>query len=142
METIKQRIKEHEGYRNTVYSDSLGKSTIGYGHLLLATDNFVEGVEYSKKELDGLFDKDFDTACETANQVIREIPLNHIAKGVIIEMCFQLGGPRILKFKKMWLALVEQDFNEAANQMIDSVWHKQTKSRCESLAAIMRSCNK
>jgi len=42
----------------------------------------------------------------------------------------------------MWLALVEQDFNEAANQMIDSVWHKQTKSRCESLAATMRSCNK
>jgi len=142
METIKQRIKEHEGYRNTVYSDSLGKSTIGYGHLLLATDNFVEGVEYSKKELDDLFDKDFDTACETANKVIREIPLNYIAKGVIIEMCFQLGGPRILKFKKMWLALVEQDFNEAADQMIDSVWHKQTKSRCESLAAIMRSSNK
>ena len=120
MEEIKQRIKDHEGYRNTVYSDSLGKSTIGYGHLLLATDNFVEGVEYSKKELDDLFDKDFDTACKEANKIIREIPLNHIAKGVIIEMCFQLGAPRTLKFKKMWLALVEQDFNEAANQMIDS----------------------
>ena len=142
MEEIKQRIKDHEGYRNTVYSDSLGKSTIGYGHLLLATDHFVEGVEYSKKELDDLFDKAFDTACKEADKIIREIPLNHIAKGVIIEMCFQLGAPRTLKFKKMWLALVEQDFNEAANQMIDSIWHKQTKSRCESLAAIMRNCNK
>ena len=59
MEDVKQRIKEHEGFRDTVYSDSLGFATIGYGHLVLPTDNFVEGVEYSKEELDILFDKDF-----------------------------------------------------------------------------------
>ena len=30
-EELKERIKEHEGYRNKVYLDSLGKRTIGYG---------------------------------------------------------------------------------------------------------------
>ena len=44
MEEVKQRIKEHEGFRDTVYSDSLGFATVGFGHLLLPTDDFVEGV--------------------------------------------------------------------------------------------------
>ena len=142
MEDVKQRIKEHEGFRDTVYSDSLGFATIGYGHLVLPTDNFVEGVTYPKEQLEVLFDKDFQIALNSANELVDGLDLNHIAKGVIIEMCFQLGKPRVMKFKKMWAALRNKDFDEAANQMIDSAWHKQTTSRCESLAATMRGSNK
>ena len=142
MEDVKQRIKEHEGFRDTVYSDSLGFATIGYGHLVLPTDNFVEGVTYPKEQLEVLFDKDFQIAFNSANELVDGLELNHIAKGVIVEMCFQLGKPRVMKFKKMWEALRNNDFEEAANQMIDSAWHKQTTSRCESLAATMRGSNK
>ena len=142
MEDVKQRIKEHEGFRDTVYSDSLGFATIGYGHLVLPTDNFVEGVTYPKEQLEVLFDKDFQIALTSANELVDGLDLNHIAKGVIVEMCFQLGKPRVMKFKKMWEALRNNDFEEAANQMIDSAWHKQTTSRCESLAATMRGSNK
>ena len=66
MEEIKQRIKEHEGFRDTVYSDSLGFSTIGYGHLLLPSDNFVEGVAYPKEVLEEVFDNDFKIAVDSA----------------------------------------------------------------------------
>ena len=142
MEDVKQRIKEHEGFRDTVYSDSLGFATIGYGHLVLPTDNFVEGVTYPKEQLEVLFDKDFQIALTSANELVDGLDLNHIAKGVIVEMCFQLGKPRVMKFKKMWEALRNKDFEEAANQMIDSAWHKQTTSRCESLAATMRGSNR
>ena len=142
MEDVKQRIKEHEGFRDTVYSDSLGFATIGYGHLVLPTDNFVEGVTYPKEQLEVLFDKDFQIALTSANELLEGLDVNHIVRGVIIEMCFQLGKPRVMKFKKMWEALRNNDFEEAANQMIDSAWHKQTTSRCESLAATMRGSNK
>ena len=142
MEEVKQRIKEHEGFRDTVYSDSLGFATIGYGHLVLPTDNFVEGVTYPKEQLEELFDMDFNQAKQSANELLVGLDINDIAKGVIVEMCFQLGKPRVMKFKKMWAALRNNDFDEAANQMIDSAWHKQTTSRCESLAATMRGSNK
>jgi len=142
MEEVKQRIKKHEGFRDTVYSDSLGFATIGYGHLVLPTDNFVEGVTYPKEQLEVLFDKDFQIALTSANELVDGLDINHIAKGVIVEMCFQLGKPRVMKFKKMWAAIRNNDFDEAANQMIDSAWHKQTTSRCESLAATMRGSNK
>ena len=142
MEEVKQRIKEHEGFRDTVYSDSLGFATIGYGHLVLPTDNFVEGVTYPKEQLEELFDMDFNQAKQSANELLVGLDINDITKGVIVEMCFQLGKPRVMKFKKMWAALRNNDFDEAANQMIDSAWHKQTTSRCESLAATMRGSNK
>ena len=56
---VKERIKKHEGFRNKIYLDSLGKATIGYGHLITKKDNFIQGKEYSKQELDELFEKDF-----------------------------------------------------------------------------------
>ena len=142
MEEVKQRIKEHEGFRDTVYADSLGYATIGYGHLVLPTDNFVEGVTYPKEQLEELFDMDFNQAKQSANELLVGLDINDIAKGVIVEMCFQLGKPRVMKFKKMWVAIRNNDFEEAANQMIDSAWHKQTTSRCESLAATMRGSHK
>ena len=58
-ESLKEKIKIHEGFRNKIYLDSLSKKTIGYGHLITKDDKFEEGVEYSREELDELFEKDF-----------------------------------------------------------------------------------
>ena len=141
MEEIKSRIKEHEGFRDTVYSDSLGFATIGYGHLVLPSDNFVEGTIYPKEMLEEVFDNDFKIAHDSANELLADIEHNHIVKGVIIEMCFQLGKPRVMKFKKMWEALKNNDLETASKEMIDSNWHKQTTKRCESLANVMKNAN-
>tara|TARA_R100001126_G_C4730235_1_gene103504 strand:+ start:84 stop:512 length:429 start_codon:yes stop_codon:yes gene_type:complete len=141
MEEIKSRIKEHEGFRDTVYSDSLGFATIGYGHLVLPSDNFVEGTTYPKKMLEEVFDNDFKIAHDSANELLADIEHNYIVKGVIIEMCFQLGKPRVMKFKKMWEALKNNDLETASKEMIDSNWHKQTTKRCESLANVMKNAN-
>ena len=54
-------------------------------------------------------------------------------------MCFQLGKPRVLKFKKMWEAIRQKDYLKASEEMIDSNWHKQTTKRCESLSRLMRN---
>jgi len=58
-EDVKTRIKKHEGFSAKVYLDSLGKGTIGYGHLLTEDDDFEEGIIYDKAILEALFDKDF-----------------------------------------------------------------------------------
>tara|TARA_R100001591_G_scaffold471_7_gene1067 strand:+ start:1514 stop:1687 length:174 start_codon:yes stop_codon:yes gene_type:complete len=57
-------------------------------------------------------------------------------------MCFQLGKPRVMKFKKMWEALRNNNLDKASAEMIDSAWHKQTTKRCEALANIMKTANK
>jgi lysozyme len=139
-EEVKERIKKHEGFVNKIYLDSLGKATIGYGHLITPNDNFEEGVEYSKELLDEVFNTDFLRAKRDADELLQEISIVEQAHGIIIEMVFQLGKTGVSKFKKMFTALSIQDYNEAANQMLDSQWRKQTPKRCEELAEQMRSC--
>ena len=139
LQTIKDRIKKHEGYRDTIYTDSLGYNTIGYGHLVIE-DGFIPGVQYSKKELEQVFEKDFETAVQSAKKLVGDYDLNDDAFGVVIEMCFQLGLPRVLKFKFFLAALKMQDYQKAAEEMLLSKWHEQTSVRCEELTNIMRSC--
>ena len=137
---LKARIKEHEGFRDQVYKDSLGFATIGYGHLVLDTEHFIEGQSYPKEHLEKVFDGDFDTACSNANQLIKDLPLHHQAKCVLIEMVFQLGIGGVSKFKNMWKALKQNNYQTASEEMLDSKWAKQTPKRAEELSSVMKSC--
>ena len=136
---LKDRIKVHEGFRNYVYRCSENVKTIGYGHRCLEDENWQDDEEYDIEILEDCFESDFNDALKGAEDLIGSIPLLPKAKEVIVEMVFQLGKGGVSKFKKMWEALAKEDYAEAANQMLDSRWHKQTKSRAESLATIMRS---
>jgi lysozyme len=138
---LEKRIMDHEGFRKKIYADSLGKKTIGYGHLITENDNFEEGIEYKKSDLLDLFYKDLEKAREGANQLVGHIEELHIeAKNVIIEMVFQLGTQGTRNFKKLILALEEKDYFEAHVQMLDSRWSKQTPRRCAELSEIMKKC--
>ena len=123
-----------------MYKDSLGFATIGYGHLILPTDNYVDGKQYSKEVLDAVFDKDFQNALDNANKLMSGYDLVDQAKEVICEMVFQLGIGGVSKFKNMWKALEQGDYYLASQEMLDSRWAKQTPSRAESLSNIMKQC--
>jgi len=137
---LKDRIKHHEGFVDTVYLDSLGKATIGYGHLVVEDDAYEEGHSYSKELLEKQFDIDFDKAFIAASELMEGYALPHAAQEIIIEMVFQLGANGVSKFKNMWSALREHDFIDASDEMLDSRWHKQTPNRCEELANRMATC--
>jgi GH24 family phage-related lysozyme (muramidase) len=140
-EDLKSRIKKHEGFLAKVYLDSLGKATIGYGHLLTEEDDFVEGVIYDKDILEALFEKDFNKAVQGAEELLKDYNIALVAREVIIEMVFQLGKTGVSKFKKMFDALKNNDYSRAAAEMLNSAWYRQTPSRCEELSELMRSCH-
>ena len=138
---LRSKIKKHEGYRDHIYMDSLSIPTFGYGHMVLPDDDLVEGKHYPIEVAEKYFDKDFNVAVSAAEKLIGDINLNHIQKCCIIQMCYQLGGPRTSKFKKMWQALKDGDIQEAAAQILDSRWNAQTPGRCSEVAAEMASSN-
>ncbi|PTM04710.1 MAG: hypothetical protein DA439_05660 [Bacteroidetes bacterium] len=138
MEAIKQRIIEHEGKINKIYKDSLGLKTFGVGHLVLQSDELEEGVEYSDDVVMRYFEKDFETAVSDAKKFIDPDEHPEDIFGVIIEMCFQLGYPRLCGFKKFKAALEEKDYLLAAEEMLDSRWANQTPERANDLAEIVR----
>ena len=142
MEELKYRIKEHEGFRDTVYYDHLGNATVGWGHLVTSEDNFTSGVTYPEEVLEQVFEKDFAKAKEGADSLCKDLPINYIARGVLIEMCFQLGVNGVSKFRNMFEALKIPDYNKASEEMLDSKWYEQTPARAKSLSYIMRSSDK
>lgn len=138
-EELKEEIKLHEGFVPRTYADSLGKRTIGYGHLCVEPEQWDDDREYTKEELNVVFEKDFNEALKNAEHLIGERSINDTAKEVIIEMVFQLGIGGVGKFKNMWSALDREDYGEASFQMLDSLWAKQTPARAGKLAGKMRA---
>jgi len=138
---FKDRVRAHEGCVETVYLDSLGKATIGIGHLVQPheKERYKEGVTLSQQEIDDLFDIDLNRAAAGAEELIGDIELPSVIELVLVEMVFQLGKKGVSKFKGMWKALSEKDFVQAAIEMRDSRWKLQTPGRCESLAKIVEN---
>ena len=52
---------------------------------------------------------------------------------ILVNMMFNLGRPRLSKFKKMKAALEKGDWKEAAKEGRDSKWYKQVTKRAERL---------
>ena len=143
---LKARIRDHEGCRDEVYLDSLGKATIAIGHLVQPheKERFKPGVKISADEIEDLFLIDLNRACAGAEQLIGELcrgntRLPQIIEHVIVEMVFQLGKTGVSKFRKMWKALSEGNRKQASLEMKDSRWHSQTPVRCEALAEIVEN---
>jgi len=131
IEKITNDLKADEGFKDRVYTCSAGKQTIGYGWNLEANDlpepiaarMLDYGVCRAIQECEG-----FDWFYQ----------LNGARKGVIINMIFNMGKSRLLGFKKMIAALKEQDFDRAADEMMDSNWYNQVGFRAVRLVKEMR----
>ena len=133
---LKEKIKIHEGFRDMIYLDSLNKKTIGYGHLIVHEDKFVEGKAYPKEELEALFDKDFNKGWDLMIQFceVNSLNVSEEAQEVLCEMIFQMGYSGVGKFKNMIKALQNHDYKSASIEMLDSRWAKQTPNRAKALS--------
>ena len=141
MNKLLESVKKHEGYRNKVYLDTLGKRTVGVGHLCVE-DFWEDDKEYEESFLMEILEKDLQSAIDQADDMCSNLTISDDAKIIIIEMIFQLGGTGVSKFRKMWQALQQDppDYAEASVQMLDSRWAKQTPNRAQEMADHMKAC--
>ena len=65
--------------------------------------------------------------------------VNDKAKGVIVNMCYQLGLSGFSKFKKTIYLLETEQYEDASVEMLDSLWAKQTPNRAKELSETLRS---
>jgi lysozyme len=136
---IMDQIKEHEGYREEVYVDSVGIPTAGYGHA------FLKGSRIPAIVADILFEEDFKAAKIDFEMLVNRCDLGHLSevrRGVLIDMLFNMGMTRVLKFKKMLAAISNREWGKAANEMLDSKWAGQVGKRSTYLAEKMRKGGK
>jgi len=147
-----KKLIEHEGLRLEVYQDSLGIDTIGVGRNLqdrgitkeelkaLDIPNIDTVYEHGITEADAAYLLENDVQI-VEDELLKAHPcvaeLDSVRQLVLVDMAFNMGVPRLCKFKKMWNAIHEQDFRNAAKEMLDSRWAIQVKLRSTKLAHAM-----
>jgi len=148
-----EQIALHEGVEPSVYKDTKGKRTIGIGFNLdepsnrkkaeavgLNVQDMLSGRTLSDKEIKMLYNESIKQAANDANAFLpragRQPP---VVQKVLIDMAFNLGLTKLNKFEKMREALLEGDYNKAADEMIDSKWYNQVGNRSKTLVDMMRS---
>ena len=142
IERLMESVKKHEGYRNKVYLDTLGKRTVGVGHLCVE-DFWEDDKEYEESFLMEILQKDLQEAIRGAKELMDEhgcADIDERAEEIIIEMVFQLGRTGVKKFRNMWKALSEHNYVGASYEMLDSKWAKQTPNRAKDMAEQMKAC--
>ena len=143
-----------EGLRLQVYKDTLGIDTIGIGRNLedrgitkeelndLDIPTIEHVYEYGITEADAVYLATNDVQI-VEEELVRAHPcvdrLDSVRQLILIDMAFNMGVPRLCKFKKMWAAVECGDYPTAAKEMLDSRWAKQVKGRATKLANAMHN---
>jgi lysozyme len=127
-------LKRHEGCLLKAYQDTEGVWTIGYGH----TRNVFEGLVISQLQAEAFLLSDmFDAHMEAKNNIKFFEKLDPVRKGILINMCVNLGWPRLKQFKATLAHIENGKYWEASEHMLASKWAKQVKGRAIELAARM-----
>jgi lysozyme len=133
---IHTMLKEHEGVEKFPYVDTVGKMTIGIGRNL--TD-----VGLSEEEINFLLRNDLINVEQdlrrnglwidnyTFDERVR------IRQAVLIDMCFNLGINKLLKFRNTIKAIHDENWKLASMEMLDSKWAEQVGNRAIRLSKMM-----
>ncbi len=133
IDELRQEIQSDEGRVNSVYLDHLSLPTIGIGHLIKESDpeyGLPVGTVVDDERVNELFDQDIKVTLSECEQLYGNFnDLPEEVQKILANMMFNLGRPRLSKFRKLCKAVADRDWQECAVQMEDSRWHKQVTNR-------------
>ena len=137
IDKLRDTLKIDEGVKYEIYNDHLGYPTFGIGHLVVESDEEhgkPVGTPVSEDRVNSVFEKDVAIMIDEAKKIFPNLDeLPEEAQQVIVNMTFNMGSPRLSKFKKFIAGVNAGDWNKAAIEMMDSRWAKQVGARAERL---------
>ena len=142
---LREQLKIDEGVEYRVYNDHLGYKTLGIGHLVVPGDLEYDapvGTYVSEDRVNEIFDKDVITYIDEAKKVFGNLEgMPEEAQQVIVNMCFNMGAPRLAKFKNFIRAIHDEDWATASVEMLDSRWASQVGIRANRLSDRIKAIN-
>ena len=146
LEKLREQLEIDEGVKYEIYLDHLGYPTFGVGHLVIESDpehGAEVGTPISESRVAEAFESDIVgvlSDCETLYPDFGDLPEE--AQQIIANMMFNLGRPRLSKFKGMKRGIDSRDWNAAADEMVDSAWYRQVTNRADRLVERMRALSR
>ena len=143
IEQLRKELEVDEGVKYEIYNDHLGYPTFGIGHLVRDTDpeaGAALGTPVSEDRVIEAFNQDVETVLSDCNILYDDFgDLPEEAQLIIANMMFNLGRPRLSKFKGMKAGVDARDWKKAADEMVDSAWYRQVPNRAGRLVTRMKA---
>ena len=140
---LRGEIAEDEGCKYEVYLDHLGLPTCGIGHLITEIDEEHSkpvGTVVEQERVKQLFSLDMTVTVDECKVLYPDFDdLPEECQHIIANMMFNMGRPRLSKFKGMKAGVDDKDWNKAADEMVDSRWYTQVPNRARRLVDRMRA---
>jgi lysozyme len=125
-EIAEELIKKFEGLELKAYYCSAGVRTIGWGHVIKASDNIGECITLEKAE--ELLEQDIANADSGLFRNTRAITLNHNQRAALISFIFNLGGGAF-QSSTLRQKLIRNEYALAANEFKRWVYARGVKLR-------------
>tara|TARA_S200000501_G_scaffold123345_1_gene116394 strand:+ start:1349 stop:1792 length:444 start_codon:yes stop_codon:yes gene_type:complete len=143
LQRLREDLEIDEGVKHEIYLDHLGYPTFGIGHLVLDTDpehGQPVGTAVSNDRVIEAFESDLVGVMSDCKRLYPDFEdLPEEAQQVIANMMFNMGRPRLSKFKGMKRGVDARDWNIAADEMVDSRWYRQVTNRADRLVQRIRA---
>lgn len=140
---LRKQLEIDEGVVHEIYLDHLGLPTFGIGHLVVDSDpenGQPVGTPVDKSRCIEAFESDVETTLSECKLLYPDFDdLPEEVKQIIANMMFNMGRPRLSKFKGMKRGVDARDWNAAADEMVDSAWYRQVTKRADRLVERMRA---
>lgn len=137
----KASIEKHEGRRNKPYKDSKGLWTIGVGHLIGDGKTLPPDMNrnFTDKEIDDMFAKDYGDHEKAATNIPGYQNLNDNGKAALINLTFNMGPSWYKKWPNFTEQLKSGDIDGAAKNLEGSDWYKQVGDRGPDVVNMLRA---
>ena len=143
LEKLREELEIDEGCKYEIYLDHLGYPTFGIGHLITENDpeyGWEVGASIDTVRVHEAFESDIEGVLSDCTKLYSDFDdLPEEAQRIIANMMFNMGLTRLSKFKGMKRGVDSQDWNAAADEMVDSRWYDQVTNRADRLVERMRN---
>ena len=140
---LREEIAEDEGCKYEIYLDHLALPTCGVGHLITESDEEYGkpvGTIVEQERVRNLFALDIAVTIDECKVLYPDFDgLPEECQHIIANMMFNMGRPRLSKFKGMKAGVDARDWNKAADEMVDSRGYTQVPNRARRLGDRMRA---
>ena len=143
IEKLQEELEIDEGCKYEIYLDHLGYPTFGIGHLITDDDpeyGWEVGASIDTVRVHEAFEADIEGVLSDCSKLYSDFgDLPEEAQRVIANMMFNMGLTRLSKFKGMKRGVDSRNWNQAADEMVDSRWYRQVTNRANRLVERMRN---
>ena len=142
IDMLREQLEIDEGIKHEIYLDHLGLPTFGIGHLIKDSDpesGQPVGTPVSEERVIEAFESDLQSVLRDCNVLYSDFHnLPEEAQQIIANMMFNLGLPRLSKFRNMKACVEAKDWMGAGDEMMDSRWYNQVPNRAGRLVNRMK----